>query len=115
MSKDSIFTRIIRREIPADVVHEDDICIAFRDVDPKAPIHILVVPKQPLAGLQAATANDRDLLGHLLVVAAQVAEKQGLDSDGYRCVVNAGADGSQTVDHLHVHLLGGRRMEWPPG
>jgi histidine triad (HIT) family protein len=110
----TIFQRIIDREIPAQIVHEDDRSLAFRDINPQAPTHMLIVPKKPIAGI--ATANDADdaLLGHLLTVARQLAESQGLDR-GYRLVINQGADGGQTVDHLHVHLLGGRAMKWPPG
>ena len=115
MSAETIFSKIIRREIAADIVHEDELCLAFRDINPQAPVHILVIPKETLRGIQASGAQHRDLLGHLLVVARQVAEREGLASSGYRCVINAGGDGGQTVDHLHIHLLGGRQMQWPPG
>ena len=115
MSSETIFSRIIRREIPADIVFEDDRCLAFRDVAPQAPVHVLVIPKEPLVGLQEASEDFEALLGHLLVVARQVAETEGLAGRGFRCVINAGPDGGQTVGHLHVHLLGGREMTWPPG
>ena len=112
---ETIFSKIIRGEIPADIVHEDGRCIAFRDIDPQAPVHILIIPKEPLAGIQGIEEKDVPLLGHLLLVAGQVAAAEGLTARGFRCVVNAGADGGQTVDHLHIHMLGGRRLDWPPG
>ena len=111
---DTIFGRIIRREIPARIEHEDDLCLAFHDVAPQAPLHVLVIPKQPIPSLAAATPGDAPLLGHLVLVATQLAVKLGLDG-GYRLVVNCGRDGGQSVDHLHVHLLGGRPLGWPPG
>lgn len=112
---ETIFSKIIRGEIPADIVHEDDRCIAFRDINPQAPVHILVIPKEPLTGIQGVEERDVPLLGHLLVVARHVASAEGLAARGFRCVINAGADGGQTVDHLHIHVLGGRRLDWPPG
>lgn len=114
MPDKSIFERIIDREIPADIVHEDDRCIAFRDVNPQAPTHLLVVPKRKIVALSDLETNDAELVGHLLVVAAQLAEKLELTS-GYRTVINCGPDGGQSVDHLHVHVLGGRKLTWPPG
>ena len=111
---DTIFARIIRGEVPARIVHDDDLCLAFHDVAPQAPVHVLVIPKQPLHSLAEATATDADLLGHLVVVATQLARTLGLDN-GYRLVVNCGRDGGQSVYHLHVHLLGGRPLGWPPG
>ena len=111
---DTIFARIIRGEVPARIVHDDDRCLAFHDVAPQAPVHVLVIPKQPIPSLAEATATDADLLGHLVVVATQLARTLGLDN-GYRLVVNCGRDGGQSVDHLHVHLLGGRPLGWPPG
>lgn len=111
---DTIFSRIIRGEIPARIIHDDDLCVAFHDVAPQAPVHVLVIPKQPIPSLAAAKESDASLLGHLLVVAAKLAASLGL-ADGYRLVVNCGRDGGQSVDHLHVHLLGGRAMGWPPG
>ena len=110
---DTIFGKIIRREIPADIVHEDDLCLAFRDVQPQAPIHILVIPKKPLARLADAGPEDRDLLGHLLLTAGSIA--RDLDVENFRLVVNNGARAGQSVFHLHVHILAGRDMEWPPG
>jgi histidine triad (HIT) family protein len=111
---DTIFGRIIRGEVPARIVHDDDRCLAFHDVAPQAPVHVLVIPKRPIASLAEAAAADADLLGHLVVVATQLARTLGL-ADGYRLVVNCGRDGGQSVDHLHVHLLGGRPLGWPPG
>ena len=111
---DTIFARIIRGEVPARIVHDDDRCLAFHDVAPQAPVHVLVIPKQPIPSLAEATATDADLLGHLVVVATQLARTLGLDN-GYRLVVNCGRDGGQSVDHLHVHLLGGRPLGWQPG
>ena len=110
----TIFQRIINKEIPAQIVFEDDLCLAFHDAAPQAPTHVLVIPKKPLQNLAAAQADDQALLGHLLLVAKQVAEQLGL-SNGYRTVINCGSDGGQSVDHLHIHVLGGRALHWPPG
>ena len=110
----TIFGKIIRREIPADIVYEDDLTLAFKDINPQAPTHILVIPKKPIPCLSEATAADRDLLGHLLLTVKTVAEQAGLNN-GYRVVINNGADGGQTVDHIHLHILGDRQMRWPPG
>lgn len=111
---ETIFSKIIRREIPADIVYEDDLALAFKDIVPQAPIHILIIPKKPLPQLAAAESEDHALMGHLLLTAKRVAEQAGLES-GYRLVINNGPDGGQTVDHLHLHILGGRQMTWPPG
>ncbi|MFM8805535.1 MAG: histidine triad nucleotide-binding protein [Planctomycetia bacterium] len=111
---ETIFSRIIRREIPARIEHEDDLCLAFHDVAPQAPVHVLVIPKRPIPSLADVTVADEPLLGHLVTVASSLARKLGLDG-GYRLVVNTGHDGGQTVHHLHVHLLGGRSLGWPPG
>lgn len=111
----NVFARILRREVPAQVLHEDERCLAFHDVAPQAPTHFLVIPRQPIARLADATAGDRELLGHLLWVAAEVARKLGVDQDGFRVVINNGARASQTVFHLHVHVLAGRDLRWPPG
>lgn len=113
-STDTIFGKIIRREIPADIVYEDDLALAFRDVNPQAPVHILVIPKHPIAKLADAESTDHALMGHLLLTVKRVAEQEGL-TNGYRVVINTGEDGGQTVYHLHLHLLGGRSMSWPPG
>ena len=111
---DTIFGRIIRGEVPARIVHDDETCLAFHDVAPQAPTHVLVIPKRPIASLADVGDEDAPLLGHLLAVAARLARQLGL-SQGYRLVINCGRDGGQTVDHLHVHLLGGRGLGWPPG
>ena len=111
---DTIFSKIINREIPADIIYEDDRALAFKDINPQAPTHILVIPKKPIPQLAASQAEDQDLLGHLLLIVKQVAAEAGLEN-GYRVVLNNGADGGQTVDHLHLHILGGRSMQWPPG
>jgi histidine triad (HIT) family protein len=111
----TIFSKIIAREIPARIAYEDDQCLAFHDVHPQAPVHILVIPKQEIARIAASTAADEALLGHLLVVAQRVAKEEGLHETGFRLVINNGRDGGESVPHLHVHLLGGRAMEWPPG
>lgn len=111
---DTIFSKIIRKDIPADIVYEDEWAIGFRDISPQAPVHILVIPKKPIPRLADADADDQLLLGHLLMTVKQIAEQEGLQ-DGYRVVINTGADGGQTVYHLHLHLLGGRALTWPPG
>ena len=111
---DTIFGKIIRREIPANIVYEDDLCLAFTDVNPQAPTHILVIPKKPIPKLEEAQEEDHRLLGHLLVTVKKVAQQAGLNN-GYRVVINNGNDGGQTVDHLHLHILGGRSLSWPPG
>ena len=110
----TIFQRIIDKEIPAKIVYEDDRSLAFHDVNPHAPTHVLIIPKKPLPSLAAAAPEDEGLLGHLLLVAQQVAQQQGLH-DGFRVVINTGSDAGQTVFHLHLHLLGGRTLGWPPG
>lgn len=110
----TIFQRIIDREVPAKIVHEDERCLAFQDVNPQAPVHVLIIPKKPIVSLAHLSVADAELVGHLFVTASELAVQLGL-SNGYRTVVNCGADGGQTVDHLHVHLLGGRHLTWPPG
>ncbi len=110
----TIFQKIIDREIPADIVYEDDRCLAFRDVAPQAPTHVLVIPKKPIVSIDQLADEDAALLGHLWLVLRNLASELEL-GDGYRVVVNCGEDGGQTVDHLHFHLLGGRELSWPPG
>ena len=112
-ANDTIFGRILRGEIPCDPVHADDVCLAFRDVAPQAPVHILVIPRRRLVNLLEAGPQDAALLGHLMLVAAQVARHQGLTA--FRTVINSGAEAGQTVFHLHVHVIGGRDLAWPPG
>lgn len=111
---DTIFGKIIRREIPADIVYEDDLALAFKDVTPQAPTHILVIPKKPIPRLSESESEDIELMGHLLMTVKKVAEQANL-SNGYRVVINNGADAGQSVDHLHLHILGDRPMKWPPG
>ncbi len=109
-----LFCKIVAGEIPSTAVYQDEDCYAFADIDPKAPVHVLIVPRTHIASLAEATAADAPLLGRLLEVAARIARDKGL-ANGYRAVVNTGPDGGQSVAHLHVHLLGGRPMAWPPG
>ncbi|MCX6970448.1 MAG: histidine triad nucleotide-binding protein [Verrucomicrobia bacterium] len=111
----TLFQKIIAREIPADIVFEDDLCLAFRDISPKAPVHILVVPKRVIPRVAESLPADMELLGHLLFTAGQIARSEGVADSGFRLVINNGPDGGETVPHLHVHLLGGRPMAWPPG
>lgn len=110
-----LFCRIIAGEVSADVVYEDERCIAFRDTNPQSPVHLLVVPRDHMESLDEATQKDEALLGHLLRVAARVANEQGLSESGYRTVINTGAGAGQSIFHLHVHVLGGRQLSWPPG
>ena len=109
MSEDTIFSKIIRREIPADIVYEDDLCLAFRDITPQAPTHILVIPKKPIAKLSEVQAEDKALLGHLLYAVNEIARQEKVDQ-GYRVVINSGEKAGQTVFHLHMHLIGGRTL-----
>jgi histidine triad (HIT) family protein len=114
MPDKTLFQRIIDREIPADIVYEDDLSLAFRDITPQAPVHILVIPKRLIPSLFEINTGDEQTLGHLVLVASRLARQLQLDT-GYRIVVNCGPDAGQTVYHLHVHLLGGRALGWPPG
>ena len=114
MMKDNLFQKIIDRQLKADIVYEDERCLAFRDVNPQAPVHVLIIPRKVIATHDDITEADRDLLGHLHVVAARLAGQMGLQ-DGYRLVLNCKEQAGQTVPHLHLHLLGGRDMRWPPG
>ena len=111
---ETIFQKIIDREIPANIVYEDEHCLAFHDVAPQAPTHVLVIPKKPIESIDQIADEDASLLGHLWLVLRNLAQQLNL-GEGYRVVVNCGADGGQTVDHLHFHLLGGRALSWPPG
>ncbi len=111
----TIFSKIIAREIPARIVYEDDRCLAFHDVAPQAPVHILVIPKKEIPRVAVTRADDEALLGHLIFVAQTVAKQEGLHDSGFRLVINNGPDGGESVPHLHVHVLGGRPMAWPPG
>ena len=111
----TLFEKIIARQIPAQIVYEDDQVLAFRDISPQAPTHVLLVPKQPIPRVAEAAVEDQALLGHLLLKAAEVARLVGLAQDGYRLVINNGKDGGESVPHLHCHILGGRPLRWPPG
>lgn len=110
----SLFGKIIRREIPADIVYEDDLCLAFRDINPQAPTHVLLIPKKEIDQLGNARSEDQALLGHLMLAAGKVAKQLGA-GEAFRLVVNNGAEAGQSVFHLHLHILAGRKLEWPPG
>lgn len=113
--QETIFSKIIRREIPADIVFETESVLAFRDINPQAPVHILIIPKKVISGLATATDADHLVLGELLLAARSIAQQEGFADNGYRLVINQGRDGGQEVNHLHVHVLAGRKMTWPPG
>jgi histidine triad (HIT) family protein len=113
-SPKTLFQKIADREIPAKLIHEDAVCVAFHDISPQAPTHVLVVPRKPIVRVGEATAEDQATLGHLLLVAAQLSRQLNL-AKGFRIVINNGPDGGESVPHLHVHLLGGRALSWPPG
>lgn len=115
MSDSCLFCKIIAGEIPASKVYEDDVCLAFNDIHPQAPTHILVIPKEHFDSLDKASKNHRETLGHLMLTAADIARSKGFAADGYRVVVNTNGDGGQTVFHIHLHLLGGRPFIFPPG
>lgn len=111
----TIFKKIIDKEIPADIVYEDERCLAFKDIDPKAPVHVLIIPKKEIPSMAEASEDDKELLGHMLVTASQIARDLGVSETGYRLVLNTNKEGGQDVRHVHIHLLGGRQMSWPPG
>jgi len=111
----TLFEKIIARQIPANIVYEDDLVLAFHDIKPHAPVHVLIIPKKPITRIAGASVEDERVLGHLLLKAAEVAEKLGLGTTGYRLVINNGPDAGETVPHLHCHILGGRSLAWPPG
>ena len=111
---DTLFTKIINRQIPADIVYEDELCLAFKDVNPQAPVHILLIPKQPLDMLSNAAADDQALLGHMLLVVGRIARELKIDG-AFRLVINNGKEGGQAVFHVHMHILAGRKFRWPPG
>ena len=111
----TLFEKIIAREIPADIVYEDDLVLAIRDIKPHAPVHVLIIPKRPIPRVAEATPEDHKVLGHLLLKAAELAGKLGVKESGYRLVINNGPDAGESVPHLHCHLLGGRPLSWPPG
>ncbi|XP_069780314.1 uncharacterized HIT-like protein Synpcc7942_1390 [Narcine bancroftii] len=110
----TLFSKIIEKSLPADIIYEDEQCLSFRDINPQGPVHFLVIPKVPIPQISATTDDDKELLGHLLIVAKNLAKKEEL-TDGYRVVINDGKNGAQSVYHLHIHVIGGRQMGWPPG
>ncbi len=111
----TLFEKIVARELPAEIVYEDDLVLAFRDIRPQAPTHVLIIPKRPIPRIAEAKAEDQQVLGHLLLKAAEVARTLGLAESGFRLVFNNGPDAGEAVPHLHCHILGGRRLGWPPG
>lgn len=111
---DTIFTKIINREIPADIVYEDELCLAFKDVNPQAPVHLLIIPKQPIATINDIDVSHREVVGHLFLTAGKIAKDMGFDEDGYRVVMNCNEAAGQTVFHIHLHLLAGKPLGWPP-
>lgn len=111
----TLFTQIINREIPADIVYEDELCLAFRDINPQAPVHVLLIPKKEIVSMATVGAEDEKIMGHLMVKASEIASDLGLGENGYRLVVNTNEDAGQSVFHLHIHILGGRKLTWPPG
>ena len=111
---DTIFTKIINKEIPADILYEDDLSLAFKDINPQAPVHFLVIPKKPIATINDITPEDREVVGHLSLVAGKVAGQLGITQEGYRTVMNCNEFGGQTVYHIHLHVLGGKPLGWPP-
>lgn len=114
MSSDTIFTKIINKEIPADIIYEDEQALAFKDINPQAPFHCLIIPKKPIATINDIKVEDNALIGHLYQVAAQLAKENGFADEGYRVVMNCNANGGQTVYHIHLHMLAGKAMGWPP-
>ena len=115
MSEKTLFQKIANREIPADIVYEDDLSLCFRDINPQAPIHLLIVPKEPIVRIAEAAPEDQATLGHLLLTAQKVAKQEGFSDAGFRTVINNGSDGGEEVPHLHLHILAGRKLTWPPG
>lgn len=111
----TLFQKIADKEIPSDMVYEDELCVAFRDISPSAPVHVLLVPRKPIRDIASATAEDAALLAHLMLKVGEIARAQGIAEGGFRTVMNTGEDGGQTVPHLHIHIIGGRSMQWPPG
>jgi len=115
MAEETLFEKICDKDIPATIVHEDALCVCFRDISPQAPTHLLLVPRKPIARVALAAAEDQALLGHLLLTAGEIARREGIDGSGFRIVINNGPDAGEAVPHLHLHLLAGRKLDWPPG
>ena len=111
----TIFTKIMQREIPAKIVYEDDQCLAFRDVNPQAPVHVLLIPKREIPTMNDVKASDAALLGYLMTKAPEIAKAEGIAEEGYRLVINTNGNAGQTVSHIHIHIIGGRALGWPPG
>lgn len=111
----TLFQKIADKEIPADLIYEDELCVAFRDIAPTAPVHVLLVPRKPIPDIAAATAEDAELLAHLMLKVGDIARAEGLAEGGFRTVMNTGEQAGQTVSHLHIHIIGGRSLQWPPG
>ncbi|MFH6951765.1 histidine triad nucleotide-binding protein [Pseudoalteromonas sp. XMcav1-K] len=114
MSQETLFTKIINREIPADIVYEDELSLAFKDINPQAPFHVLIIPKKPIATINDIALDDRELVGHLYYVAKQLAAEHGFSDEGYRVVMNCNKNAGQTVFHIHLHMLAGKMLGWPP-
>ena len=110
-----IFCQIVNKQIPSEIIHEDDLSVAFKDINPKAPVHVLVIPKKHIRSLVEAEDDDKEIIGHLLLVAKDIANSLGIGSKGFRTVLNSGLESGQSVWHIHFHLMGGRKMSWPPG
>lgn len=115
MPDKTLFEKIADREIPADIVYEDNLCICFRDINPQAPVHLLIVPRKPITRISETDINDKEILGHLLLIANKVSQQEGFAEAGFRTVINNGNDGGEEVPHLHLHILAGRKLNWPPG
>ena len=111
----TIFKQIIDKELPADIVYEDDICLAFRDINPQAPVHILIIPKKEIVSISTLSEEDIGILGHIMLKTGEIAKQEGIEESGYRVITNTNEDAGQSVFHLHFHILGGRKMTWPPG
>ena len=111
----TLFEKIIAREIPADIVYEDDLCLCFRDIAPQAPVHLLLIPKKPIVRIAESASDDQELLGHLLLRVGDIARQEGFEEAGFRTIINNGPHGGEAVLHLHLHLLAGRQLQWPPG
>lgn len=111
----TLFQKIADKEIPAAIVYEDELCVAFRDIAPAAPVHVLLIPRKPIPSIANAAAEDAELLAHLMLKVGEIARAEGIAEGGFRTVLNTGVDGGQTVPHLHIHIIGGRSLQWPPG
>ena len=111
----TLFQKIADKEIPAAIIYEDELCVAFRDIAPAAPVHVLLIPRKPIPSIAEATAEDAALLAHLMLKVGDIARAEGLAEGGFRTILNTGEDGGQTVPHLHIHIIGGRSLQWPPG